>query len=113
MYMKHWDSISCEFDEHSMDYKSSMKLLFNEISIDHEFLFYILRVNNISTREKMQKFYINEKKFLEILKTILKLKNYQGGFNYSVLKDPVSDKLPEDYETIVQKEKLPHYVNRE
>lgn len=70
--MKHWDSISCEFDEHSMNYKSSMKLLFKDISDDYEFLFYILRVNNLYTREKMNNLYIDEKKFLEVLKQILK-----------------------------------------
>lgn len=72
VFMKHWDSISCEFDENSMDYKSSMKLLFEDISNDSEFLFYILRVNNLYTREKMKKFSIDEQKFLEILKHILK-----------------------------------------
>ena len=98
--MKHWDSISSEFDENSMSYESSMKMLFNEVSHDHEFLFYILRVNNLYTKEKMKKFFIDEKKFLHILKSILKQKNYLNtGVNYSVLKDPVSNKLPEDYET--------------
>ena len=61
----------------------------------------------------MKNFDINEQKFLEILKTVLKQKNYLGGFNLSVLKDPVSNKLPEDYENFVEKEKLPHYMNRE
>jgi|JI61114C2RNA_FD_contig_123_36395_length_2030_multi_3_in_2_out_0_3 hypothetical protein len=70
--MKHWDSISCEFDENSMNYKSSMKILFDEISQDYEFLFYILRVNNLYTKEKMKNFNIDVRKFLEILKFTLK-----------------------------------------
>lgn len=54
--MKHWDSISTEFDEHSMSYKSSMKILNDDISKDYEFLFYILRVNNLYTKDKMKIF---------------------------------------------------------
>lgn len=103
--MKHWDSISSEFDENSMSYKSSMSILFDEISRDFEFLFYILRVNNLYTKEKMKNFSIDVRKFLEILKFTLKQKMHFGIINYSVLKDPVSDKLPDDYESLIEKDR--------
>jgi hypothetical protein len=54
----------------------------------------------------MKIFDIGIKKFLDIIKYTLKTKNNYLSLNYSVLKDPVSDKLPEDYEDLVEKERF-------
>ena len=63
-------------------------------------------MNNLHTKEKMTAFEISVKKFLDILKYTLKTKNNYLPLNLSVLKDPVSDKLPEDYENFVEKERF-------
>lgn len=53
----------------------------------------------------MEKIDISKKMFLEILKNALRKKNdHIHHLDFSVLKDPVSGKLPEDYNELSEKE---------
>ena len=104
VFMKSWDSITAEYDEKSVGYKSALNILFNEVSKDNEFRFYILRVNSLYKNRKMSNLGIRKEDFLHIIKSTLKRKNDCFiSMKYSVFRDPLSDKLPDDYEAFSEK----------
>lgn len=102
VFMKAWDTISAEFDEHSLLYPSTYSLLQNKIIHDYEFRFYVTRVNNLYKGEQMALWDLNKKEFLTILALTLKKKNEQGLYAVnSIFFDVETGKAPADYDNFV------------
>ncbi len=53
IFMKSWDSITAEYDEKSLSFKSALAKLFENVQNDCEFQFYIIRVNKLYKQMKM------------------------------------------------------------
>lgn len=47
VFMKSWDSITAEYDEKAINFKSALNILRDEVNKDDEFRFYIIRVNSL------------------------------------------------------------------
>jgi hypothetical protein len=104
VFMKSWDSITAEYDSESIKFKSALSLLKEKVKSDNEFRFYILRVNSLYKNRRMDKLDIDNEEFLEIIKQTLKRKAENVQNDFSVLKDPVSNKLPDDYELLCERD---------
>lgn len=101
--MKSWDSITAEYEANSVNFKSALSILKDKVKGDDEFRFYILRVNQLYKNRQMNKLDIDNEEFLEIIKSTLIKKAENVIDDFSVLKDPVSGKLPDDYELLCEK----------
>jgi hypothetical protein len=84
VFMKSWDTITAEFDENSLMYKSALNILMQNVVKDLEFRFYIIRVNSLFKCEKLSKINLSKLEFLEILKITLVRKNEGFMKNYTI-----------------------------
>lgn len=84
VFMKSWDTITAEFDESSLSYKSALQILLPNVIKDLEFRFYIIRVNSLYKTNKLAKINLSKLEFLEILKTTLARKNEGFMKNYTI-----------------------------
>lgn len=108
--MKSWDSLTAEFDENSMDYKSAFRILSDSVLRDNEFRFYILRVNNLYTEDKLKKMNISKREFLAILKnTLNRKKESYFSSKLSIFRDPLNDKVPHDYHKLSEINKFNYH----
>ena len=99
VFMKSWDSITAEFDENALSYKSALSILHDNIRRDNEFRFYIIRVNSLFSKEKMQMLKISQIEYLEIIKSTLKRKNnYNFDYHDSIFFNNGS--IPTDYSAL-------------
>lgn len=105
VFMKSWDSITAEFDENALDYKSALYILHDNIMRDNEFRFYIIRVNSLFSKEKLDKLKISQVEYLEIIKSTLKRKHSNNfDFRNSIYYE--NGNMPTDYSAL---SKIPSY----
>ena len=102
VFMKSWDTITAEFDETSPHYYSIYSILESKISSDYEFRFYILRVNEMCSRQKLSRWGMSLREFILVLLHTLNRKNeYDFMKERSIFFSSTRKELPPDYHELV------------
>lgn len=74
VFMKAWDSITAEFDEHAPSRPSAYSLLVEKIVLDPEFQFYFIRVNRLHNTAGLTALGLTRRDYLAVIKATLSRK---------------------------------------
>lgn len=98
VFVKQWDVVTEEFGPNCMSFLSLFKQMQHRSLSDQEFLFYLVRVNELFSQEALRKIGIGVDSVVDVVKGLLVRKLETGNFEYSIfgnLKSSKKGHIPE------------------